>query len=79
MDIDHLVKMVNEISAFFESESGANAPRDVANHLKRFWEPRMRAQIIAHYQRGAGGLDDLARNAVGVLAAESAAAAKPAT
>ena len=79
MDIDHLVKMVNEISSFFESESpGEQASRDVASHLRRFWEPRMRKQIIEHYHRGAAGLEEIARAAVGILAAESAAApAKP--
>jgi formate dehydrogenase subunit delta len=82
LDIEHLVKMVNEISVFFESESpGEQAPRDVANHLRRFWEPRMRKQIIEHYNRGAAGLEDIGRAAVGLLAADSAAApdAKPAS
>jgi len=75
MNIDHMVKMANEISAFYEAESSKEqAPRDVASHLKRFWEPRMRREMIAHYQRGAGGLTDLARAAVGLLAAEAAAA-----
>lgn len=79
MDIDHLVKMVNEISAFFASESpGEQAPRDVASHLRRFWEPRMRKQIVEHYNHGAAGLEDIGRAAVGLLAADSAAApAKP--
>jgi formate dehydrogenase subunit delta len=82
MDIEHLVKMVNEISAFFEGESsGDQAARDVANHLRRFWEPRMRKQIIAHYERGAAGLEDIARDAVALLARDSTAAstAKPAS
>ncbi len=77
MNIDHMIKMANEISDFFAAESApGQAPRDVANHLKRYWEPRMRREMLAHYSRGAGGLSDIARAAVGILAAE-AAASKP--
>ena len=70
MDIEHMVKMVNEISLFYEGESGVGekAAHDVANHLRRFWDPRMRKQIVSHYQSGAHGLDDVGRTAVGMLA-----------
>ena len=75
MDIEHLVTMANQIGSFFESESvDANqAAKEVASHLRRFWEPRMRKQIVAHYQRGAAGLEDIPRDAVAMLAAESTA------
>jgi formate dehydrogenase subunit delta len=73
MKIDALLKMANEIAAFFAGESGPEeAPRLVATHLRRYWEPRMRREIIAHYERGGAGLDECARNAVALLAAESA-------
>jgi formate dehydrogenase subunit delta len=74
MDIEHMVKMVNEISLFYEGESGAGhqAAEDVANHLRRFWDPRMRKQIVAHYDHGAHGLEDVARSAIGLLAAGEA-------
>ena len=72
MNIDHLIKMANEIGYFFEGESSpAQAPRDVANHIKRYWEPRMRREIAAHYARGGAGLTELARQAIGIIAAES--------
>jgi NADH-dependant formate dehydrogenase delta subunit FdsD len=71
MNIDHLIKMVNEISAFWEGEAREAAPKEVANHLRRFWEPRMRAQIITYYeQRQGAGLSDAAKQAVGLLAAQ---------
>jgi formate dehydrogenase subunit delta len=77
MNTDLLVKMVNEISAFFAGESAPEqAPRDIATHLKRFWDPRMRREILAHLAKGGAGLSDLGLRAVSVLAAESAAAAK---
>ena len=53
MNVDHMVKMANEIGAFFAAESPkGQAPKDVANHLKRFWDPRMRREIVAHYRLG---------------------------
>jgi len=76
MNTDNLVKMVNEIAAFFAGESTPEqAPRDVAAHLRRFWEPRMRRAIVEHYRRGGVGLSDLARGAVAILAAEAGAGA----
>jgi len=79
MNIDLLIKMANEIGDFFAGESApGQAPRDVANHLKRYWEPRMRREMLAHYGRGAaGGLSDIARDAVGLLAREAAAGGPP--
>ncbi|HUA23996.1 MAG TPA: formate dehydrogenase subunit delta [Steroidobacteraceae bacterium] len=71
MNIDLLVKMVNEISAYFAAQPDAEqAAKDVAGHLKRYWEPRMRRQIITYYrERQGAGLSDLALRGVGVLAA----------
>lgn len=71
MNIELLVKMVNEISEFFATESPPEqAPQDVAQHLRKFWDPRMRRQIIAYVHDGDGkGLSDLARRSVETLAA----------
>jgi formate dehydrogenase subunit delta len=53
MDRRKLVKMANEIAAFFAAEPDrAVAVEGVANHLKRFWEPRMREQILAALDAG---------------------------
>ncbi|MSP54390.1 MAG: formate dehydrogenase subunit delta [Myxococcales bacterium] len=40
--------MANQIGAFFASEPDhALAVEGVASHLRRFWEPRMRHQLVA--------------------------------
>jgi formate dehydrogenase subunit delta len=71
VNTEHLVKMMNEIAAFFATESGPElAPLDIATHLKKFWEPRMRAQIVAHQAQGGAGLSPLARAAVETLSQE---------
>jgi len=65
MHHDHLVKMANDISAFFGSDPDrTSAVQGVLDHLSKFWEPRMRKAIIAHYHAGGEGLSDLAKDAV---------------
>jgi len=69
MNIERLVKMANDIGDFFAAESDrAHAAQEVASHLKKFWDPRMHQQIIAHYRQGGVGLSDHVRDAVGLLA-----------
>lgn len=75
MNIDHMVKMANEIAAFFAGASPPQqAPRDVATHIRRYWEPRMRRAMLAHFAQGGAGLSDLARSGVAILAAEASGA-----
>ena len=75
MNIDLLIKMANEIGSFWHGEIGEAASNEVATHLKRYWEPRMRAQIITYYeQRHGAGLSDVALKAVQLLATQAKAA-----
>lgn len=56
MDIHKLVKMANEIAKFFEAEPDrAVAVEGVVGHLQRFWEPRMRRELLAHVEQTGGG------------------------
>lgn len=66
MDIHHLVKMANDIASFFESEPDrAVAEEAIASHLKRFWDPRMRRQIVEWVDAGAtGDMKPLAADAI---------------
>ena len=77
MNIDLLIKMTNEIGEFFAGTAEApEAARAVANHLKRYWEPRMRAQMITYFEeRDGAGLTELARSAVALMVADSKAQA----
>lgn len=78
MNVDHLVKMANEIGSFFAGASPPEqAPRDIATHIKRYWEPRMRKAMLAHFSQGGAGLSPVARRAVELLAAEAAGTALP--
>ena len=77
MKVERLIAMANQVGDFFASEAGKEAPAAVALHLRRFWEPRMRREIIAHYETSRGeGLSDVARAAVGILAEEAGASGR---
>ena len=70
MHNDNLIKMANDISAFFGSDPDhASAVDGVLDQLRKFWEPRMRQAIIAHYRAGGEGLSELAKDAVKQLEA----------
>ena len=61
---DRLVTMANQIGQFFTTQPGEHAVADIADHLRRFWEPRMRTAIFAHLDAGGAGLDPLVRRAI---------------
>lgn len=67
MDAHKLVKMANEIAAFFEAEPDrAVALEGIAGHLKRFWDPRMRRDLLRWVDEHHGeGLKDSVRAAIG--------------
>jgi formate dehydrogenase subunit delta len=68
MNIEHLVSMANDIGNFFDSEVGQKeAPASIALHISRYWDPRMRSQIIAHVSSGGEGLQPTALAAVKTL------------
>jgi formate dehydrogenase subunit delta len=60
MRIEQLIKMANQIGDFFEAEPDeAQAKKDIANHLNRFWTKDMRRQIAVHVKEKQGaGLHD---------------------
>jgi formate dehydrogenase subunit delta len=68
MDSHYLVEMANEIAAFFVGEEPGKAAENVANHLRRYWDPRMRRQIIEHASQGGAGLTQVARAGVDLIA-----------
>ncbi len=70
MEISRLVKMANDIGAFYQAmPDRSEAISSIATHLKNFWEPRMRRQIIDYAKQGGdNGLKEIVREAVLSLA-----------
>lgn len=65
MDTQHLVKMANNIGAFFKSEPDrALAVQGIEQHIRNFWEPRMRDKIVEYSQNGGTELMDIVAEAV---------------
>lgn len=64
MTPDKLVYMANQIGKFFASQGGDQAVAGTADHIEKFWDPRMRAAILAHLQAGGAGLDPHVRQAI---------------
>ncbi|MEJ1172386.1 formate dehydrogenase subunit delta [Variovorax sp. CCNWLW235] len=68
MHVDQLIRMVNQMGSFFEAmPDRGEALQDLALHLKRFWEPRMRRELLAHLDAdGSGSLNPVSAEAIRV-------------
>jgi formate dehydrogenase subunit delta len=65
MNPQRLIAMANDIAAFFNAEADKEAAAEqVANHLRKFWDPRMREAIRRVAQEGGVGLSALALSGV---------------
>lgn len=66
MNLPHLIKMANQIGSFFATmPDRAQAEKDLATHLKRFWEPRMRRALLEYVaQEGGSELSEIVLAAV---------------
>ena len=75
MNPDTLIRMANQIGAFFEAmPDREQAVQGIASHLRRTWDPRMRTQLMATL----GGTEEanlkpLVRDAVKALGRADAA------
>ena len=72
MSPDKLVYMANQIGKFFATQQHDQAVAAIADHLEKFWDPRMRSTILAQYDGIEGRLDPLVKEAIGKLRQASA-------
>lgn len=61
---DKLVMMANQIAKNLAIQGEEQAISGIANHIRSFWDQRMRAAIAAHVVNGGKGLDPLAKKAI---------------
>jgi len=64
MTPDTLVRMANQIADFFKAQPEEDALAGTSNHIRLFWDPRMRAKMTEHLAAGGEGLNPLARKAL---------------
>jgi len=61
-ETDHLVSMANDIAANLSFQPDADAR--VADHLNRFWAPRMRRLLLEYAARDGAGLSAVLKAAL---------------
>ena len=64
MDLAHLTYMANQIARNFAVQGDEVAAAATAQHLKLFWDPRMKAAILSGDR---AGLEPIAKAAVELL------------
>ena len=57
IDLDHLIAMANQIGDFFAPYPPERAREGLRNHLRTYWDPRMRDALLEHVETGGDGLD----------------------
>lgn len=70
-----LVAMANQIARFFETQPGTDRADRLAAHINDFWDPSMRAGLIAALDAGGAGLSPLVIEAAEAIRAPEAALA----
>ena len=64
---ERLAYMANQIARNLAIEGPEQAARSTAEHIIKFWEPRMIARFFAALETSDMGLNDIARAAVPIL------------
>jgi formate dehydrogenase subunit delta len=52
LDLDRLLTMAKQIGAFFAPYPPARAAEGVRNHLRSYWDPRMREALLEYIESG---------------------------
>ncbi len=56
---EKLVRMANQIATFFDSKPREEGIAGVAEHINKFWEPRMRQQLFEMLDGGTEHFNEL--------------------
>ncbi|WP_373503892.1 formate dehydrogenase subunit delta [Aestuariivirga sp.] len=67
MEQRDMIRMANQIASFFNGSGPELAVKDAAEHINKFWDPRMRSALIAHLAKGGEGLDATILKAAGLI------------
>lgn len=62
--LENLIRMANQIARNLETQGPEAAAAATADHIRKFWAPRMRAAVQDHIEREVGrGLSEIALQA----------------
>ncbi len=73
MSPEKLAYMANQIGKFFAHQKDAEAVASIEDHIRKFWDPRMRRQIVEALDSPQVQLDPRVREAVSRLQASQMA------
>lgn len=59
MSDSKIIRMANQIAAFYRSKPEAEGVAGVAEHINKFWERRMRAEFFTLIDAGGAEFDAL--------------------
>jgi formate dehydrogenase subunit delta len=59
MQTHDMVRMANQIADFFKSYTEREAIDGIADHINKFWDPRIRKDFFVLVDSGGAGLSDL--------------------
>ena len=68
MDASKLARMANDIANNFAVLGEEEAAASTANHIRMYWDPRMRRQAFAMLESGESSYNEIARQALEQLA-----------
>ncbi len=51
MSPEKLAYMANQIGRFFAAQKAGTAVAGIENHIRQFWDPRMRRDLLAHLDK----------------------------
>ncbi len=67
MSDSRLVYMANQIAGFFAAQGEARAVAGIGDHIAKFWDPKMRSDLLALAKNGDSGLHPLVRKALPLI------------
>ena len=67
IDLQRLIEMANQIGDFFAPYPPERAREGLRNHLRTYWDPRMRNALLEHIDAGGDGLDTRVMEAAQLL------------
>ena len=65
--IAKIVRMANQIGTFFETKPHDEGVAGVADHINKFWEPRMRRHFFEVFDAGGAGLKPIVLDAAATI------------
>lgn len=70
MNEGRMVSQANQMAAYFSAYPQARAESEVETHIRKFWAPRNRAQLVRYVEAGGGELHPLVIKAAAAFTAD---------